>query len=744
VFEEAPSPGRTLLADLDSDGGSSSSAPVSHSEDDDGRMLRAMRRFVDSNPPLPVQVGVNRGHVFAAEVGSPTRAAFSAMGDTTNTAARIMSKAPVGAIYAHPAVLENSRTLFATTPAGPFPMKGKAVPLLVYDVREESGTRESQARTELEARRPRRGSPAARRCSAPSAARAASSPSPRTGLGKSRLISEAMRGLEATVVPVRAEPYGMTSPYRMLRDPVRRAFGIDRGDPAEMAALLLERFRLLMPDLLPLAPLLSDVVNVPLPATPESAAIEPRYRPDRIADIVVRLLEVAVRGPLVVLVEEAHWSDGASTTVLSRVARACEGRPWAVVVVRRDEGEGFAPEEGLHVLLEPLTDEVMTRIVTLATENQPLLEHEIAGIVARSGGNPLYAEELIRLFREVGSLEEMPESLHAALDAQIDALDAHSRRVLRYASVLGRSFRREVLNQTLRGDDLVVDEATVEALSGFLESDGPARLRFRTGMIRDAAYEGLAYRLRTRLHAAAGRAVETLSTDLEADADTLALHFWRGGDSARTWRYAHAGDRARAPTRTSTRSVRARAAAVKDLPGSAAGRSTSGAAGRVRTAGAHRRDRGVERRAAPGAGRTRSHHQPRGHPILRRLLPGARDLAEGARGRLRRARRLGVRLRALRASLPGVAAGPGPPGRLRSPGPRGRRRRGLEPRCSSPTPAASNSATPTSGRAGGARVGDRARPLSRATLAPRTWAFAFFAGRWGGALGGGQRLALGQ
>ena len=103
-----------------------------------------------------------------------------------------------------------------------------------------------------------------------------------------------------------------------------------------------------MPELLVLAPLLEDVVNVAVDAgRPRSAAIEPRYRPDRIADIVVRLLEVAVRGPLVVLVEEAHWSDGASTTVLSRgVARACEGRPWAVVVVRRDEGEGFAPEEG--------------------------------------------------------------------------------------------------------------------------------------------------------------------------------------------------------------------------------------------------------------------------------------------------------------------------------------------------------------------------------------------------------------
>ena len=139
--------GVTLLAtDLGSDGSAfflGSGVPQA-SEDDEGRMLRAMRRFVDLGPPLPVQVGINRGHVFVAEVGAPSRAAFSAMGDTTNTAARIMSKAPVGMVYAHPTVLEHSRTLFASTPAGPFAMKGKALPLLVYDVREEAGTRESR------------------------------------------------------------------------------------------------------------------------------------------------------------------------------------------------------------------------------------------------------------------------------------------------------------------------------------------------------------------------------------------------------------------------------------------------------------------------------------------------------------------------------------------------------------------------------------------------------------------------
>ncbi len=551
VFEDALiAAGVTLLAtDLDSDGGKlfmASGVPYS-SEDDEGRMLRAMRHVLDVGTPLKVQIGVNRGHVFAAEVGVPARAAYSAMGDTTNTAARIMSKAPHGVLFAHPTVLEHSRTLFATTPAGPYAMKGKTVPVPVHDVGDELGTREAETRPELplvgrdEELATLRGALDRALAGEGDVVTVAAS----TGLGKSRLIAEAMKGRDATIVSVRAEPYGMTSPYRMLRDPVRQAFGVERGDPTEMAAALLVSYERLMPELLPLAPLLEDVANLPIPATREADAIEPRFRPARIADIVLRLLETAVRGPLIVLVEEAHWADAASIVVLRRVAAAVAGRPWAVIVARRVDGEGLDPEEGTRITLEPLAPEVMRRMVLEATQDAPLRPHEVDGIVARAQGNPLFVEEIIRVFREVRSLDAVPESLQAALDAQIDALDPHSRRVLRYASVLGRSFRREVLDETLRQEDLVLEGATLDRLAGFLEDDGPSRLRFRTGMIRDAAYEGLAYRLRATLHAAAGRAVERLSTDLGADADTLALHFARGGDAEATWRYARmAGDRA--------------------------------------------------------------------------------------------------------------------------------------------------------------------------------------------------------
>ena len=551
VFESAMiEEGISLLAtDIDSDGGKlfmGSGVPYT-SEDDEGRMLRAMRTVLDHGTPLPVQIGVNRGHVFAAEVGTLNRSAYSAMGDTTNTAARIMSKAGEGVLFAHPSVLEQSRTLFATAPAGPFPMKGKAVPVLVYEVGEETGTREAVDRSSL---------PLIGRDEELAALRSAleralsgeggvMSVTASTGLGKSRLISEALRGLRATRVVVRAEPYGMTSPYRMLRDPVRAAFGVERGDPDAMVDAFLTTFRERMPEQLPYAPLLADVVNIHIPETPESRAIDPQFRPARIAELVLQAIESAVEGRFVLLVEEGHWADSSSIAVLDRIAAAASGRPWAVVVARRSEGEGYDPRTDTRIELGPLPDDVLRQIVIDATGGAPLRPEETDGIVARAQGNPLFVDELVRVFREVGSLEAMPENLHAALDAQIDALDPHARRVLRYAAVLGRSFRREVLDETLAGDELSLDGATLANLGQFLEDDGPGRLRFRNSMIRDAAYEGLAYRSRAKIHAAAGRAVEKLSSDLEADADTLSLHFWRAADNLKTWTYARlAGMRA--------------------------------------------------------------------------------------------------------------------------------------------------------------------------------------------------------
>ena len=553
AVEDALAPeGLSLLAtDLDTDGGKlflGSGVPVSQ-DDDEGRMLRALRRIAATPLPLALRLGVNRGHVFAAEVGSARRAAYSAMGDTTNTAARIMSVAPPGVLYAHPDVLAHSRTTFATTPAGPFTLKGKAEPLQVLEVGPETGTRVVAD----DARLPLLGRDSELHTVREVLSRALGGDGGvvvvrgGAGLGKSRLVAEALASTpQARTAVLRGEPYGVTSTYRVLRDPMRALLGVLRDAPEPMGAALLDTLRRSAPDLVPLAPLLADVVQAAVPTTPDVERIAPEFRADRVADTVIEVLDRLVVGPFVVVVDDAQWVDGASAHLLGRVATATAGRPWALVCVRRGSEGGLVPEHGTEVDLAPLPDEVVERLVHAATESSPLRPHEAEAVVARAAGSPLYVAEVTRLAADLRDADGLPDSVQAAMTVQIDRLPPRHRALLRRASVLGRSVRREILTATLAADGVADAASLLDDLPHLLAADGTHRVRFRNSLVRDAAYAGLAYRTRARLHRIAGEVLESMSTDPEADSPALGLHFAQAGDAARTWRYSRlAGDLAR-------------------------------------------------------------------------------------------------------------------------------------------------------------------------------------------------------
>jgi class 3 adenylate cyclase/tetratricopeptide (TPR) repeat protein len=531
----------TLLAvDIDKDGGKlflGSGVPQA-SEDDEGRMLRALRRLADARTPLPLQFGVNRGHVFAAEVGTRRRAAYSAMGDTTNTAARICAKAPPGEIYAHPSVLVHSRTKYATEAVGPFTFKGKKSPQVLYRVGEETRTAAAKAHA---------APPVGRADELRVLAEALGSGAGAAGLGKSRLVQAALDGCQHDLptLQLHAESYGTTSPYRAFRDPLRALLGIGPGDATSrrerLAAFVEERD----PSLLPLLALLGEVAHVEVPPSPEVAAIESRFRQDRVADAIIQLLGAVDPGPRVFVMEDAQWADGASAHLLGRLARACAERPWLLLVTRRPEEGGFTPQDCRVLELGPLGEADIKELINRATASAPLRPHELDLVVGRAGGNPLFAEELVRAARAVGSFEAVPDSLEAALAARVDALDPEARRVLRYATVLGRSFSRRNLAGLLQAEDLGLEDDVLARLDGFLETAGDDEFRFRSALLRRTVYEGLAYRLRTRLHRYAGELMERLAADPSAKADSLALHFSMAGDHERAWRYARiAADRA--------------------------------------------------------------------------------------------------------------------------------------------------------------------------------------------------------
>ena len=520
-------------------------------EDDEGRILRAVRRVADEPlASLRLKIGVNRGHVFAGTIGATHRAAFTVMGDTVNLAARLMSAAPYGEVYATSPVIDRSRTLFATDAVAPFMVKGKSKPVQAYSVRHEIGTRSSsttRGETPFVGREQESSV-----LSEALAQNQAGNGSVVTvigdaGMGKTRLVAEAVQSAGVPVFTIRGEPNGMTSPYRALRDATRDLLGVERGTQTEMTVALQRSVESFAPDLLPMLPLIGDVAQIDVPPTPEVQAIEPRFRPARVADALVRLLDAALEAPCVIVVEDAHWTDPTSNALLERLARVAPRREWQLIVIRRPGESGFTPTGGRRVVLERLTPADLREIVVRSLEAVPLRPHEIDVILDRAAGSPLFLNELVRVARERGSLEGLPDSLDASINSEIDSLPMLPRLLLRYASVLGRTFTQTVLQEILLDEMIEPDSAVFEMLGDFLEFGADGTVEFRQHIVRDVAYEGLSYRRRRELHLRAGSAIERIvGDDIDAGAEHLSFHFFEGKDFERAWRYARvAGDRAR-------------------------------------------------------------------------------------------------------------------------------------------------------------------------------------------------------
>jgi class 3 adenylate cyclase/tetratricopeptide (TPR) repeat protein len=544
-----------LGTDVDRDGGKiilTAGAPTASGSDEE-RMLLTLREIMDGERDLKVRIGVNRGPVFAGDIGPFYRRTYTVMGDAVNLAARLMAKAQPGEILATESVLQPSRTSFAVKTLEPFHVKGKAQPVHAFAL---GAVSQRPARTTTVTSTPLVGREhemevllaalASVRRGVGRIVEIVGEP----GIGKSRLIEE-LRANAAEFVALSAacELYHASTPYSPLVSLLRRLFGIlDLEDGAVAAERLRSVVAGVAPHLMPWIPLLGIALDVAIPPTPEVEQLDDEFRRRRLEEVTAELAVALLGTPTLFVLEDTHWMDEASADLLRRLTSGIEEVPWLVCVTRRDVDEGFAAAgPGVEVLRpQPLDEAALAALVDASTEESPLAPHEVAALSQRSGGNPLFLKELLAAARDTGGIEGLPDTVEALITARIDRLPPRERSVLKRLSVLGPRFHGELARAVIPAEIASADDDEWKRLEEFIAPEGSDSFRFRHALIRDAAYEGLPYKLRRSLHALVGETIERDAGGAEEDnAEILSLHFFYARRFGPAWRYSRlAGDRA--------------------------------------------------------------------------------------------------------------------------------------------------------------------------------------------------------
>jgi tetratricopeptide (TPR) repeat protein len=373
------------------------------------------------------------------------------------------------------------------------------------------------------------------------------------GLGKSRLREELVQVLAAhdprpEIWTGSAEPLGAGTPLGMLARVLRGAFDgrglaarvqrhVAPDDAARVATFLAE--------------LVGVTIDAPLEAQLQAAQREPPLMAEQMRRALVDFLraECAVR-PIVLVFEDAHWTDPPTMKMIDAVLRELAETPLLVVAFARPEIEDAFPalwsERGvLRLGLAALTARPAEQLAreVLGAKADP---STIRRIVAQAAGNPFFLEELIRAVVS-DAPGTMPETLRAVVQKRLEALDEDSRRVLRAASIFGGVFWSRAAAALLAGLDVerrLADLIEREVIVRHPESRiaGEIEYAFRHALVRDAAYAMLTEADRALGHLFAGEWLEAAG---ETNHALLAEHFERGGERNRAARsYALAASQA--------------------------------------------------------------------------------------------------------------------------------------------------------------------------------------------------------
>jgi class 3 adenylate cyclase/predicted ATPase len=504
-------------------------------------------------PELIARIGLESGPAVVDGAGE-------IYGDVANIAARVQAQAEPGAVLITTRVQRQVAGLFVAEERGTHALKGVPEPTALFRlIRASGGGRRSHMRqlTPFVGRQEEMAMLMRRwervRQGDGQLVLIVGEP----GLGKSRLIEEfhgRLRDTPHTWLEWRCSQLLQNTPLHPIAEWGRQRFG-----GADVAAE--RRFSDLESTLTQLkldpaenAPLLAPLLDIPLPLERAPTFAPDELRRRQLGTLTAVVMASARVQPLVLAIEDLHWADPTTLDVLRGIAERGALAPLLVVATTRPE---FRPSWGTRshhgtISLAPLDRAQVRDMVAELSARHALSKDMVEGVAARTGGVPLFVEEVTRLLLErgeQGGIQTIPLTLQQSLMARLDRLGP-AREVARVGSVIGRGFSYGLL-RTLAGME---DAALQAALEQLAEADillvqglpPDSDYRFKHALIQDAAYENLLKSRRQVLHR---RVAEILRDRFPGAAATepevLAHHFTQAGltDAAIEW-WGKAGEQA--------------------------------------------------------------------------------------------------------------------------------------------------------------------------------------------------------
>jgi predicted ATPase/class 3 adenylate cyclase len=547
-------------------------------EDDAERAVRAalaMQQATQSSnlqingAPVQVRIGIHTGVVFLSEVGITNE--YTAMGDTVNTCNRLQHLSPVGGVIISHDTYLHVRGNFDVTPLQAVHIEGKNEPLQAYlvqaakkrsfrmssrgfaDVPTHMVGRDADLKTLQEAVM---GLLENKKCRMVTILGEA-------GIGKSRLLFELENWVEFHPARFRyfkgrSSPEMQNQPYALVRDLLATRFDIQESDPVSEVRQKMEQgiadggipsvslsdqatgesaAQNMESDLVMRAHFIGQLLGYNFSDSPYlNQAMDAQQLRDRALFYLKEFFRAnAETQPTLILLEDIHWADSRSLTVIQDLARALSTHPLLIVSLTRPsllENQPLwedNPPFHTHLALAPLSENDSHQLVTQLLRKADQVPSTLRELIVSSAeGNPYYVEELIKMLIDDGVIIKngenwhiessrllklrVPSTLAGILQSRLDSLLPQERVILQQASVIGRVFWDSALSY-LRG---AAPAANPENLNEILASlchrelifqrrvsafSGTQEYIFKHALLRDVTYESVLKRERRGYHA---------------------------------------------------------------------------------------------------------------------------------------------------------------------------------------------------------------------------------------------------